>query len=388
VSDAPERHGRQKRLAGFGEAGQRRLRASRVLVAGCGALGTVVCEQLVRAGVGTVTVVDRDIVDVTNLQRQTLFTTRDAERRMPKAEAAKARLAQIDGAVVVRAVVDDIRADNALRHCDGHDLLIDCLDNFETRYVLNDCAVATGVPFIYGGAVGFRGMAAVLLPITGATGRAAASPGRSIVTYDAGHAGPCLRCLAPEPPEPGEVETCETAGVLASAAGIAASLEAGFALRLLAEQPVALEPALVRFDLARGSFSSASLAGARDPSCIACARGRFEFLARADGGVEAPAGDAAQASKPRILCGRNAVEIPLGGPLAEASRDRIVARLSSCGRVRREAFDGAESISCVWIEPEGERSLVVVATRDSTRAIVGGSTDPEIARGVVARILG
>jgi hypothetical protein len=91
---------------------------------------------------------------------------------------------------------------------------------------------------------------------------------------------------------------------------------------------------------------------------------------------------------PRILCGRNAVEIPLGGPLAEASRDRIVARLPSRGLVQRESFDGAESISCVWIEPEGERSLVVVATRDSTRAIVGGSTDPEIARGVVARILG
>ncbi|MCE2885090.1 MAG: ThiF family adenylyltransferase [Planctomycetaceae bacterium] len=380
MNEFEDRHLRQKRLAGFGEEGQRRLRESRVLVVGCGALGTVVSEQLVRAGVGTVTIVDRDIVDVTNLQRQTLFTTRDAERRVPKAEAAKARLAQVDPGVAVRAIVDDVHAGNALRYCADHDLVVDCLDNFETRYVLNDCAVSLGIPLVYGGAVGFRGMAAVLLPVTGAE--------RRVIAYDAARAGPCLRCLAPQPPEPGEVETCDSVGVLSSAAGIAASLEAGFALRLLAETPLSVEPALVRFDLATGSFSSASLLGARDPDCSACGRRVFEFLAQTDRhGATGDSGDF-MASRPRVLCGRNAVEIPLGAPLSPASRDRIAARMAACGEVRRESFGGSESISCAWSEPTGARSLVVVAATDSTRALVGGSDDPEVARSVVARVLG
>ena len=392
LHEIDDRHLRQKRLAGFGEEGQRRLRDSRVLVVGCGALGTVVSEQLVRAGVGTVTIVDRDIVDVTNLQRQTLFTTRDAERQVPKAEAAKARLAQVDPSVAVRAIVDDVHAGNALRYCTGHDLVVDCLDNFETRYVLNDGAVMLGIPLVYGGAVGFRGMAAVLLPVTGSIGAAMSSSVTGaesrIVAYDAARAGPCLRCLAPQPPEPGEAETCDSVGVLASAAGIAASLGAGFALRLLAERPLALEPALVRFDLATASFSSASLLGARDPDCTACGRRIFEFLAPS--GRQGVAGDSGgrTASRPRVLCGRNAVEIPLGGPLSLASRDRIAARMAACGEVRRESLGGSESISCAWSESTGARSLVVVAATDSTRAVVGGSDDPEVARGVIARVLG
>jgi len=392
LHELEDRHLRQKRLAGFGEEGQRRLRESRVLVVGCGALGTVVSEQFVRAGVGMVTIIDRDIVDVTNLQRQTLFTTRDAERRAPKAEAAKARLAQVDPGVVVRAIVDDVHPGNALRYCGDHDLVVDCLDNFETRYVLNDCAVARGIPLVYGGAVGFRGMAAVLLPVTGSTGASLSSSAtgsaRRIAAYDASRAGPCLRCLAPQPPEPGEAETCDSVGVLASAAGIAASFEAGFALRLLAESPLALEPALVRFDLAKGSFSSASLLGARDTDCSTCGHQRFEFLSQT--GPRGVAGGSSEctASRPRVLCGRNAVAIPLGGPLSPASRDRIAARMAACGEVRRESFGDSESISCAWSESAGARSLVVVAATDSTRALIGGSDDPEVARGVVARVLG
>ncbi|MFM7133296.1 MAG: HesA/MoeB/ThiF family protein, partial [Planctomycetota bacterium] len=247
-----ERFRRQMQLPGFGAEGQSRLRDARVLVVGAGALGSVVLEQLCRGGVGSLVVVDRDVVEPSNLQRQTLYAESDAERRVPKAEAARARLRAIDATVVVRAIVDDFHAANALRHAHRCDVLVDCVDNFETRYLLNDCAVRLGVPLVYGGAVAMRGTSAALFPACADFGGA--------LRWSDSSATPCLRCLAPEPPPPSEVETCETAGVLASVAGIVGSLEAASVLRMIASGPAALAPVLVRFDLARGEFASASLA--------------------------------------------------------------------------------------------------------------------------------
>lgn len=397
VETSLHRYERQMRLAGFGERGQRRLGASRVLIAGCGALGTVVAEQLVRAGVGTVTIVDRDIVDRSNLQRQTLFAERDADRGTPKAEAAKARLLQIRSDARVRAVVDDIRGDNARRICDEHDILVDCLDNFETRYVLNDCSVALGLPLVYGGAVGFRGMAALLLPVTGATPvepkfdpivvpptgavpiEAAAL---SRIRYRLEQVTPCLRCIAPEPPAPGEVETCDAVGVLAASTGIVGSLEASLVLRLAAADPAASQndvvPALFRFDLASGAFGSSTLQGARDPECRCCAAGRFEFL---DGGriVERRA---------RTLCGRNAVEVPIGGALEPEGVSRIAARFELLGKVERFDYEGSLTLAVHWQVAGTTWGLKLVSSRDAARVVVEGTSDPEVARGVIARVLG
>lgn len=361
VEKSLDRFARQMRLAGFGEAGQRRLGAAQVLVAGCGALGTVVCEQLVRAGVGAVTIVDRDVVDRSNLQRQTLFAERDADRGTPKAEAAKARLMQIRSDARVRAIVDDLRSDNALRICREHHILVDCLDNFETRYVLNDCSVALGVPLVYGGAVGFRGMAALLSPSARET--------------------PCLRCIAPEPPAVGEVETCDTVGVLAATTGIVGSLEAAFVLRWIADganDSSSVDPSLIRFDLATGAFSSATLRGARDRACRCCGEKRFEFL------------DATHslAQRVRVLCGRNAVEVPVGEVLDAQGIARVEARLAVRGLVERLAYDGVTTLAVHWKEGQAAWSLQLVASQDATRLVVGGTSDPEVARGVIARVLG
>lgn len=363
MPDLPDRYLRQMRLPRFGPEGQRRLRDARVLVAGCGALGTVVCEHLVRAGIGTVVVVDRDVVEPSNLQRQTLFSEQDAVRRTPKAEAAKARLRQVNSEAVVRSVVDDLHAGNALRHAQGCDLIVDCLDNFETRYLLNDCAVELGVPLVYGGAVGMRGMAAGLLPATGA-GRADAR-----VAYSVEHATACLRCIAPEPPPAGEAETCESAGVLGPAASIAASVEAAIAIRLIAEGAASVPPMLVRFDLATLDFSQASLSRARDAACVCCAGGERRFLRGS--------------SEPwRVLCGRNAVELRLAGVLDEGALARIGQRLGvpveSGGRSVRGPVDPSSGVV----------ALQVLSAESGALVIVEGTTDPERARAAVAALVG
>ena len=367
---AASRHLRQLQLPGFGAEGQRRIASARIFVAGCGALGTVVVEQLVRAGVGTVVVVDRDIVERSNLQRQTLFTERDAERAVPKAEAAKARLGAIDSTVVVRAIVDDLVGGNAARHAEGCDILVDCLDNFETRYLLNDLAVSTGRALVYGGAVGFRGMAAMLRPITGA-GRDGA------VRWGTAHATPCLRCLAPEPPVPGEVETCETAGVLAAAPGIVGSLEASFVLQALAagEAPDAASR-IVRFDLSSASFSDASLAEARDPECPCCVGRAFPFLAR-------------RAPVARVLCGRGAVEVPLGDD-SVGRFGEVASSLAAIGPVVCETHGATRraTLGAAAAADLGCGGLAVLEAASGLLVLVEGVDEPDRARAIVARCVG
>jgi molybdopterin/thiamine biosynthesis adenylyltransferase len=377
VDAAHDRFLRQIQLPRFGAEGQSRLARARVLVAGCGALGTVVCEQLARAGVGTLVVVDRDVVELSNLQRQTLFTEADARRGVPKAEAAKSRLAQVNAGTVVRAFVDDIHGGNARRYVAEVDLVVDCLDNFETRYVLNDCAVERGIALVYGGAVAMRGMAAALLPVTGADGG-------GLVRWDRARATPCLRCLAPDGPAPGEVETCETAGILAAAASVTASIEAALAIRLVAEGAAHVPPSLVRFDLGSMEFSSSSLVGARDGGCVCCAARRFEFLADGD----------AQLQRWRVLCGRGAVEVALGAPLEANAIARAVAKLSATGVAHHERH-GATDVVTASIKtepwPDGSRSpieLALLSGAAGTFAIVSGTTDPERARSLVSRYLG
>jgi molybdopterin-synthase adenylyltransferase len=373
---------RQMQLPRFGAEGQARLARARVLVAGCGALGTVVAEQLARAGVGTLVIVDRDIVEWSNLQRQTLFTEADARRGVPKAEAAKARLAQVHGGTVVRAFVDDLHGANALRYASEADLIVDCLDNFETRFVLDECAVKLGLPLVYGGAIAFRGMAAALLPRTGADRDDAHADGRErLVRWPLGRSTPCLRCLVPEPPAAGELETCETAGVLAAACGIVGSLEAAFTLRLLAEGPRDVPATLVRFDLGSMRFDASSLASAMDDACACCVGLRFTHI------------EAAGSRRARVLCGRNAVELVLDGVLDCAGLERIAQRMESlcdpAGEVVRGSHGGTASVKArLAFGSEGPTAVTVLAGETATLAIVEGTSDPERARAVVARSLG
>jgi adenylyltransferase/sulfurtransferase len=373
---------RQMQLPRFGAGGQARLAHARVLVAGCGALGTVVAEQLARSGVGTLVVVDRDLVEWSNLQRQTLFTEADARRGVPKAEAAKARLAQVHGGTVVRAFVDDLSGVNALRYASEVDLIVDCLDNFETRFLLNECAVKLGLPFVYGGAIALRGMAAALLPRTGADREDTHADGRErLLRWPASRSTPCLRCLVPESPAAGELETCETAGVLSSACGVVGSLEAAFALRLLAEGPREVPATLVRFDLGSMRFDASSLLSAIDEACPCCAELRFPHL------------DEVGRKRARVLCGRNAVELVLDGVLDEAGLERLAHRLASlgdaAGEVVRGSHGGTASVKArLGVETGAPTTITVLAGASATLAIVDGTDDPERARTIMARALG
>lgn len=276
----PTRFDRQVRFAPLGPEGQARLEAARVLLVGCGALGGVLAQTMVRSGVGRLVLVDRDVVEPSNLPRQVLFEDRHATARTPKAEAALEALARIGGPSVVEGHVRHVDAETLPELAEGAALVLDGTDNLETRYLINDWSVERGVPWVYAGVVGSGGLVLAVLP----------------------GVGPCLRCVFPEPPPPGSLPTCDTAGVILPAVGAVASLAAGLALRILgsgarpADAP--FEPALVELDVWSGSVRR--LAVPRDPGCPACARGELPFLHR-PGGRDAV-----------VLCGRNTVQIPRG----------------------------------------------------------------------------
>src|SRR6266850_3435620 len=211
TSDSPSgRYARQTLLSWIGERGQQKLASARVAIVGCGALGGTAAEQLARAGVGHLTIIDRDIVELSNLQRQVLFDEDDARANLPKAVAGERRLRRINSSIEIRGVVADVIPENAEELLDA-DLILDGTDNAETRYLINDLAVKKGITWIYAGCVGTEGRVMTVVP-----GKTA-----------------CLRCVFPQAPAMGELETCDSAGVLSPAASVAASIQAGLAIRML-----------------------------------------------------------------------------------------------------------------------------------------------------------
>src|SRR5215211_8869979 len=210
-SNPLERYSRQMRFPGMGKAGQERLLESRVTLCGCGALGTVLANALVRAGVGHLRLVDRDFIETSNLQRQVLFDEHDVAENLPKAEAAARKLGAINSEVHVEPVVTDIDRTNIMELVKDADIILDGTDNFEIRYLINDAAVKLNKPWVYGGCIGSHGQTMTILP--GQT--------------------PCLRCVFEAAPAPGEAGTCETAGVLGPIVSIVASFQAAEAIKLL-----------------------------------------------------------------------------------------------------------------------------------------------------------
>ena len=361
-------------LPRVGREGQQRLARARVLVVGCGALGTVVSELLVRGGVGTVSIVDRDLVEMSNLQRQTLFTEQDARRAVPKAEAAKSRLAAVNSAVTVRAFVDDLHAANAARYASECDCMVDCLDNFETRLVLNEQAVRLGIPLVYGGAVGWAGMAAALLPRVAPQGGFGGS-----LQWSEARATPCLRCLMPEAPAPGETETCDTAGIFGPVATVVGAVQAGLVLRLFAEGPAQVPAELVRVEFAGMRFSTASFEGARDPGCACCARREFPLSSAGSSSADAC----------RVLCGRNAVEIRLAA--ASVDLARIEEKFRHAGEVASGLHGGTRVVRVSLggsVADDTPCAISVIASEAGVLAIVDGTRDAEKARSAVARWVG
>src|ERR1044072_7675342 len=284
-----ERYSRQILFEGIGEEGQRRLRESRVLVVGCGALGSSQIEMLARAGVGQLRIVDRDFVEESNLQRQTMFTERDARERTPKAVAAARRVAEVNSDVACEALVVDVNQSNMERLVEGCDVVLDGTDNFATRFLINDACVKHGVAWVYGAAVGSYGVTLTIRP--GLT--------------------PCLRCVFQEVPE---------AGVMMPIISIVAAVQVTEALKLLTGRHESLHGGLMQFDVWRNEWRRIN-AGGRAPDCPTCGLRRFETL-------DAEAGDLTT-----VLCGRNAVQVSPRGTAA-LDLDALAARLRGAGEVK------------------------------------------------------
>lgn len=351
-------------LPGFGETGQRKLLRSTALVLGCGALGTVVADMLARAGVGHLIIVDRDFIEMTNLQRQVLFDEQDVADAIPKAVAAERKIARINSQVTVTAIVDDVNYTNIERYASGADIIIDGLDNFETRYLANDCAVKHGIPYVYGGAVGTVGAAFAILPHTP---NADAPWERSA----GGGATPCLRCLFEELPPPGLNPTCETAGVIGPVVSIVANFEAVEALKILTGNLDRVCPTLLNIDLWANTWMHLKVARAYDDGdCPCCKHRDFEFL-------EGKAG-----SGTTRLCGRNAVQIT-----HRRSADAPLDFDAIAHRLRRHGEVGANRYMLRAAVTDNGTAYELTVFPDG-RAIVKGTEDPSIARSLYAKFVG
>ena len=339
IRASDSRYSRQVRFMPVGVEGQARIGASRVAIVGCGALGTVQAEILTRAGVGRLRIIDRDLVELSNLQRQFLFSEADAAENTPKAIAAARRLSAINSDVILEPVVADLSPSSVEDLLENIDLILDATDNFETRYLINDFCVRENIPWVYGAAVASYGLKLAVIP--GVTA--------------------CLKCVYPEPPQ-GAQPTCETEGVLGTVTATIAALQTADAIRILARGPEGVSARLTTIDLWTGEIRQIA-PPSRDPLCPCCARRDFIHL---DGSRRAPIS----------LCGRNAVQIherhrPLDLP-------DLARRLGEFARVRSNEFALSVDLDSTYemmIFPDG-------------RAIIKGTTDVGIARSLYARYVG
>jgi len=333
-----DRYSRQVLFRGIGAEGQRRLSASRIAIVGCGATGSALASLLARAGVGLIRIIDRDYVESSNLQRQSLFDESDAAESMPKAIAAARKIGAFNSQIAVESQVADLTPENIETLLAGVQLVLDGTDNFETRYLLNDFAVKTLTPWIYTAAVGSYGVTLNVLP--GSTA--------------------CLACILPHSPE-GALETCETAGILNSAVDLVASIAATETLKLLVRAHDRVRRTLLSFDVWRNERAEISADRPR-LGCRTCGERQFVHLA----------GE----GRPHItLCGRNSVQIherhrPID--MAEMSQ-----RLRPHGSVRHTDF-----VLKFW---PGPYEMTLFA---DGRAIIKGTTDASVARSLYARYVG
>lgn len=338
-----ERYARQMRYAPLGESGQRRLAASRVLICGCGALGSVLANTLVRAGVGHVRIVDRDFVELTNLQRQVLFDEDDVAAGLPKAVAAATKLRRINSQVQVEPIVADLDHQNALELSQGVHCILDGTDNFETRFLLNDLSLHQRIPWVYGGCIGAEGQTMTIVP----------------------DRTPCLRCLIAEPPPAGTTPTCDTAGILAPIVNVIASYQAMEAIKVLAGRLDAVQPYLTVFEMWENRVRQLRVSSLKEGSnCPACQRQQFPWLSGLRG------------SHTVVLCGRNAVQL-MPSQRASVSLEELAARMEGAGPVTKNPF-----LVRLHVEP------YVLAVFADGRAIVSGTDDIALARTLYARYVG
>jgi molybdopterin/thiamine biosynthesis adenylyltransferase len=342
MSESINRYRRQIRFAPFGEAGQQGLSKARVLIVGCGALGCVSADLLVRAGVGFVRIVDRDFVERDNLHRQVLFNEADAAAQLPKAVAAANRLKSVNSEVVIEPVVADVNANNIRNLAADVEVIIDGTDNFETRYLINDFAVENNLPWVFAGCVGAEGQTMAIVP------------GKT----------PCLSCFLPEPPPAASMPTCESAGVFAPIVAVVAAYQAMEAIKLLSGKAEAVNPQLTVFDMWNNHVRSINMQQSRRADCPTCGQRHFPWLTGERG------------SAVTKLCGRNSVQI--SSPLGERVDLAVLAdKLGLVGSVTKNPF---------LVRAAVDEFLITVFA--DGRAIVGGTEDEATARTVLAKYVG
>jgi len=337
----PPRYSRQVLFAGIGREGQARIMASRVVQVGCGALGTIQASLLVRAGVGTLRIIDRDFIEESNLQRQILFDEGDVQNLLPKAVAAERKLRAVNSLVHVEGLVEDVNGSTVHRLLDGFDLILDATDNFDARFLINDYAVKTGTPWVYGACVGSYGLTFPVLP-----GETA-----------------CLRCVFEKAPPAGVSPSCDTAGVIGPIVGVIASMQVTEALKILAGRRDRIGRSILTFDLWENRGDAIALPP-RDPECACCGQHRYEYL---DGSLGATA---------TTLCGRNSVQICRREGL-QIDLEELAHQLAPLAPLEKNKFLLRAVID--------NYQLTVFA---DGRAIITGTSDPALARSLYARYVG
>ena len=345
------RYHRQMIFPGFGQSGQERLLASTAVIVGCGATGTALSNLLVRAGVGRVRLIDRDFIELNNLQRQILFDEDDIAANLPKAEAAARKLQRVNSDVTVEGIVTDVNPGNVLNLIGDAGVVLDGTDNFSTRFLINDACLALGKPWVYTGVIASYGMTATLIP----EGAVEKIPGERQSTA-------CLRCFLPDMPAPGTTATCDTAGVIGPGVALLTAVAAGEAMKILSGQGK-LNPGIIHMDVWSHDYEQFMLA--RDPKCPACGARDYEYLNAQVGTTSA------------ALCGRNAVQVAVtGGPRLDLAT--IAQQLASvANQVTRNEY-------LLRAQIDGYEFTVF----PDSRAIIKGTEDEEVAKGLYARYLG
>jgi adenylyltransferase/sulfurtransferase len=337
------RYSRQILFSEIGEEGQKKLRDSSVVLVGCGALGTVVANNLVRAGIGNLKIIDRDFVELNNLQRQILFDEEDVRKNIPKAIAAVEKLKRINSQVKLEGVVTDVNFTNAQSVIEGSNLLVDGTDNFEVRFLLNDACVKANIPWIYGSCIGSYGMTMNIIP------------GKT----------PCFRCLFESCPLPGMAPTCDTIGVISPIVNIIAAIETTETIKYLTGNFETLNKDLIVIDVWEGSFDKFNIIDRKDKfDCLCCKQRKFESL------------EAKEGSSITSLCGRNAVQITQKSA-ARVDLKEIAERLKNSGKVTVNKYLLKFSI--------GQYEINLFP---DSRAIIKGTNDFSVARGLYAKYIG
>jgi molybdopterin-synthase adenylyltransferase len=339
----PERYSRQVLFEGIGKTGQERLLASRAVIIGCGALGAMQVETLARAGVGKLRVIDRDFIEMSNLQRQVMFDEQDAAQHLPKAIAARERVRRINSDIDLEAVVADVNHTNIEALIADSDVVLDGTDNFETRFLINDACVKLDKPWIYGAAVGSYGLTMAVLP----------------------RRTPCLRCVFDSAPPPGSSPTCDTAGVILPIVSMIAALQSAEAIKILTGNIARLHGGLIQIDVWQGTHVKLNLSGLMERAeCRCCSKSIFDYL------------NAEEKQLMTTMCGRNSVQI-MPGNNCKIDLSALAERLRPSGEVTINKF-------LLRFKAAGYELTVF----PDARSIIHGTKDESVARSLYAKYIG